>query len=295
MTYSLNDETLDSLFKQVLSIKEFLAIIMKECIVEYKNEKIETIINQYIESHIQVGEKLVHPKISGANTEINHDKKKTTFDINFYARLPKSKDKIGIIINIEAQDKHQPGYHMLNRAHYYNARNISNQYGVLFTDSNYDDIRKVISIWIILDPPKYKSDGINRYTMEEENIYGNIKENPSFIKKNSIVMVYLSKESKSKFIQLMNELRDRKLDLSKFSELLKSEYGYNKKINIESEVRKMCNFSQYVKNEARLEFAIEQLQKRMKKHNLTLLEAMEDLDYDLKDYDFYKKELNVVA
>lgn len=112
---------------------------------------------------------------------------------------------------------------------------------------------------------------------------------------NSFVMVYLSKESKSKFIQLMNELRDRKLDLSKFSELLKVEYGYNKKIDIESEVRKMCNFSQYVKNEARLEFAIEQLQKRMKKHNLTLLEAMEDLDYDLKDYEFYKKELNVVA
>lgn len=112
---------------------------------------------------------------------------------------------------------------------------------------------------------------------------------------NSFVMVYLSKESKSKFIQLMNELRDRKLDLSKFSELLKVEYGYNKKIDIESEVRKMCNFSQYVKNEARLEFAIEQLQKRMKKHNLTLLEAMEDLDYDLKDHEFYKKELNVVA
>ena len=112
---------------------------------------------------------------------------------------------------------------------------------------------------------------------------------------NSFVMVYLSKESKSKFIQLMNELRDRKLDLSKFSELLKVEYGYNKKIDIESEVRKMCNFSQYVRNEAKLEFAIEQLQKRMKKHNLTLLEAMEDLDYDLKDYEFYKKELNVVA
>lgn len=108
-------------------------------------------------------------------------------------------------------------------------------------------------------------------------------------------MVYSSKESKSKFIQLMNELRDRKLDLSKFSELLKVEYGYNKKIDIESEARKMCNFSQYVRNEARLEFAIEQLQKRMKKHNLTLLEAMEDLDYDLKDYEFYKKELNVVA
>ena len=30
----------------------------------------------------------------------------------------------------------------------------------------------------------------------------------------------------------MNELRDRKLDLSKFSELLKVEYGYNKKIDI---------------------------------------------------------------
>ena len=143
----LEQETLDSMFKQVLSIKEFLAIIMKKCIKEYKDESLETIIEKYIENHIQIGQKEVHPKIAGLNTEVNQDKKKTTYDINFYARLPKSKDRISIIINIEAQSVFSPGYQMMNRAHYYNARNISSQFGVFFNDSEYDNLRKVISIW----------------------------------------------------------------------------------------------------------------------------------------------------
>lgn len=159
MKKTYNEKHLDLLFKQSLSNKVFLALIMKECINEYKNEDLNTIIQKYIENHIEVGEKIVHPRITGADKEKTDDNKQTTYDINFYARLPKQKDKIGIIINVEAQTRYKLGYHMLNRAHYYNARNISNQFGILFEES----------------------DGINRYRFKEEHIYGNVKEEKELI------------------------------------------------------------------------------------------------------------------
>ena len=113
----------DYKFKIVLSKKIFLARIMKECLEEYKELKILEII-KLIENHIYVCTKKVHDTISGANIEKNEDDKTTTYDINFFAKLPNSNEKISIIINIEIQTE-LPKYSILKRAHYYNARNIS--------------------------------------------------------------------------------------------------------------------------------------------------------------------------
>ena len=284
-------EKLDYMFKQVLSIKEFLAIIMKNCMEEYKDEDLDTIIREYIENHIQVGEKKVHNIISGVNTEINQDKKKTTFDINFYARLPKNKDRISIVINVEAQSDFNPGYHMMNRAHYYNARNISTQFGIFFDEYQYDNLRKVVSIWLLLEPPKYKNDGINRYVMTEEHLYGNIKEDKELIQKNEIIMVYLSRKSKSKFIQLFNDLRDHKFDMNEFYETLKIDYGYNKTIERESEVTQMCDYGQYVKNKGEFEATLKHIRNIMKNFNVNELAALQSLEIEEKDYPLYLEAL----
>ena len=303
-TKSKNEETLDTLFKRSLSNKVFLALFMNECIDEYKDEDLNTIIHDYIENHIQVGEKEVLPKISGTDKEKTDDNKKTTYDINFYARLPKQKNKIGIIINVEAQAKHKDKYHMMNRAHFYNARNISSQFNVLFKDDNYDGLRKVVSVWLILKPPVIMQDAINAYKMCEYQLFGNAHENEELINKNEIIMVYLSrKESVNEFIQTFNDLRDRKLDMNKLKTQLKEEYNYEFDDKTEREVNQMCNFSQYVKEEGRLEGKIEgkieerlnSLRKIMKKYNLTLKDAMNDLEYDLNDYELYKEKLNMVA
>ena len=288
---------LDAMFKNVLSIKEFLAIIMKETIDEYKDEDLDKIIHEYIEGHVPIDDKLVHPKILGANNEIIMDDKKTAFDIKFYARLPKSEDRIGIVINIEIQSDFYPGYHIMNRAHYYNARNISVQFETFMDEYQYDNLRKVVGIWLMLNPPQYMSDGINRYVMKEEHVFGNVCEDETLIRKNEIIMVYLSRKSTSKLIQLLNELRDGTFKFEKFYETLTNDYGYKNKIDREKEVIQMYEYGQYVINkgieQGKLEFAIEQLQKRMKKMNFSLEEAMIDLDYDMKDYDFYKSRLNL--
>ena len=268
-----NDETLDTLFKKSLSNKVFLALIMKECIEEYKNEDLNTIIHDYIENHIQVGEKEVFPKISGTNTELNIDNKRTTYDINFYAKLPKQEDNIGIIINIEAQDRLKRNYHMMNRAHFYNARNLSNQIEILVAKDDYDKLKKVVSIWIILNPPVENQNAITAYKMSEQYILGQAHINEEIYNKNEIVMVYLSKESSNSFIQLFNDLRDRKLNMNEFKTQLKEEYNYELDDKIESEVNQMCNFSQYVKEEGRLEGRLEGIDTTMIQNIINMMDS----------------------
>ena len=59
-----------------------------------------------------------------------------------------------IIINIEAQRGDTKEYDIMNRATFYASRMISSQKERDFTNSNYDDIKRVYSIWICMDGKK---------------------------------------------------------------------------------------------------------------------------------------------
>jgi len=49
---------------------------------------------------------------------------------------------------------------------------ISSQYGREFTDSHYEKIKKVYSIWICMNPPKNRENTITRYRVVEEHLVG---------------------------------------------------------------------------------------------------------------------------
>ncbi len=144
----------DAAVKYLLAHKPFLARIMKECLPEYRDCTIQDIMDRYIEGDPQVANVGVHvdeshPRIHGGNTEDKTVTEGTVFyDIRFNALAPKDDDVIGIIINVEAQAKSNPGYSLLKRAIYYCSRLISAQKNVEFTGSDYDGIQKVYSIFI---------------------------------------------------------------------------------------------------------------------------------------------------
>ena len=300
-------DTLDYLFKIVLGNKIFLAITMKECLNEFKHLDVSTIYHEYIEAHILTDEN-VHENILGTNTEKNNDGKKTTFDILFFSKLPDSNQKIGIIINAEAQSIQHINYDVLNRAHYYNARNISSQYKTLWEENNYDELRKVVSIWFILDAPKYKQGSLNRYIMKEEHVVGNVCENHKNINKNEIVMVYLSQgKTENEFIQMMSDIKNKNVHYEEFKNKLANKYGIAIDDQAILEVKQMCNYGSYVfnegKNEGKLEGIIEGkieailelIKNKMNKKNLDVIQAMEELDIDEKDYDLYLPHLTMIA
>lgn len=144
--------------KKLLSNKIFLAHILKGTVTEFKDANPRDIIS-LIEGEPYVSTVSVEPgmtnqvlenpksKIKGSNTENTETKEGAIrFDIIFYVRM---KDGISqIIVNIEAQKNSSPGYALMNRAIFYTCRMISSQKERDFTNSNYDDMVKVYSIWI---------------------------------------------------------------------------------------------------------------------------------------------------
>ena len=79
---------------------------------------------------------------------------KTTFDIKFRTILPETLEGADMVINVEAQNDFYPGYRIEKRGIYYTCRMISEQYGTVFEESEYQKIKKVASIWICTNPPK---------------------------------------------------------------------------------------------------------------------------------------------
>jgi len=67
------------------------------------------------------------------------------FDILLDVQVPQG-EKIRLFINLESQQKYDPGYAIPARAAYYTARLISRQKGTAFTGASYQNLRKVYSI-----------------------------------------------------------------------------------------------------------------------------------------------------
>ena len=77
------------------------------------------------------------------------------YDIRFSVYLPGQKEKVKMIINVEAQKDSYPGYEIPSRGIYYGARMISAQKGTEFSGSDYDRIKKGYSIWICMNAPDH--------------------------------------------------------------------------------------------------------------------------------------------
>ena len=72
-----------------------------------------------------------------------------------------------------------PGYPIIKRGIYYCSRMISAQHGTEFSDSHYEKIKKVYSIWICTNPPEYRRNTINGYSIAETQMVGNVSEEVS--------------------------------------------------------------------------------------------------------------------
>ena len=103
----------------------------------------------YIEGELLVGKVRVEPRVTNPTiTEFSTEdsvwtEDKVTFDILFFLREITGVSKV--IVNIEAQQKENPGYPLINRTIYYGCRSISSKKGREFKKSNYGDIKKVYS------------------------------------------------------------------------------------------------------------------------------------------------------
>lgn len=256
---------LDAACKDVLKNKIFLAWIMKSCMEEYKDCTIDEIMDKYIERDPEVSVVPVMPgetntRIRGAaNEDSSLTEKTVVFDIRFYASAPGTGEPIGLIINIEAQNKYWPGYSLIRRAIYYCSRMLSAQYGSEFVHSHYEKLKKVYSVWIFTKPPVERQNTVTRYVMSEQNLVGDVKEAPSEYDLLSAIMICLgdpdSPDSRG-ILRLLNVLLLSKMEYSQKINVFENEFDMTITEELGKEVSEMCNISKGVLEEG-IEIGIE--------------------------------------
>ena len=174
-------EQYDESVKQVLAHKIILANILVNTVKDFKEmkpEEAEKLIEgePYISSiPVEPGmtnkknaNQKRHKKIVGMNTEdIETAEGMVRFDIIFYVR---TKDGLSqIIVNIEAQKDEPSSYYIQNRAVFYACRMVSSQKERDFTGMNYNDIKKVYTIWICMNQ---KENSLNYLHLTNEKLMG---------------------------------------------------------------------------------------------------------------------------
>ena len=144
-------------FKKAMHNTDILSNVIKGFVTEMKEEDIEVI------------KKCVSPEemlnISGLNTElINDNDEYVVLDNLFKIDLPNN-EKIGLLVNIDGQGDPNPGYPILNRAMVYASGVVFNQKGTVFKGKEFGKLRKVYSIWFILQPSRREMNHVYRYRM----------------------------------------------------------------------------------------------------------------------------------
>ena len=247
----------DEAAKRLLAQKSLLALILKHTAEEFM-EMTEEDIEACIEGNPEIAPASVDPdseqktEITGESTESTiPGEGKITYDIRFAAYKPGEKQKIKLIINIEAQKKWNPGYELVTRGIFYCARMISEQKHKEFEKSDYDRIKKVYSIWICMNGPAGMESGIASYRFTKRDYLGMLPDKHWAYDKMEVVLVALNQSGETEN-QLMNVLRilfSENADAQKKEAMLR-EHGVHVDSERNKEVETMCNLSDLIEERA---------------------------------------------
>lgn len=243
----------DAACKKILAEKIILAWIMKHTMNEYSGYEVKEIAEKYIVGNPKIAETEVlpdatnAPRITSVGVEDSSLTEGTvTYDIQFRATVPDTKEYIEMIINVEAQNDFYPGYPLIKRGIYYCSRMVSSQYGTVFTKSHYEKIQKVYSIWICMTPPKGRRNSITEYSFSEKYRVGNAEEVQENYDLMTIIMVYLGdrdESSGSDLLGLLGILLSSGRNAVEKKHILEKNYGIPMSEEMEGEMERMCNLS----------------------------------------------------
>ena len=142
---SIIREETDQGFKVVIHNSDVLSMILRDTIPEFEGMDLES-----IKDCLELGEDRTFVK--GRDPEYPSRKGKATLDSRFDILLPGKKGRTPVILGIESQKEIGNSEHLYNRMLYYAGRMISNQKNRDFRNDNYQDMKDVICIWLILRP-----------------------------------------------------------------------------------------------------------------------------------------------
>ncbi|MBQ6695069.1 MAG: hypothetical protein IJN16_00015 [Lachnospiraceae bacterium] len=246
---------LDKTCKKLLSQKIILAWIMKYTMAEYRHYSVHYIMQHFIpDEEMQFSPIAVHRDegnqlILGSNTEDASITEGTVYyDIRFRALHPHTKQAIAMFINVEAQSDYSPGYPITKRGIYYCCRMISAQYGTVFTGSHYEKIRKVYSVWVCTNPPKYLQNTLSSYEINKTDRIGIVQEPLHDYDLLSMVVLRLCptpqpQNRQNRLLDMLSILLSPHLTAETKKHILETEFKLPITQEIEEELNTMCNYS----------------------------------------------------
>ncbi len=241
----------DTHAKRILANKQVLARILKKTVSEFTELSFEEIM-ECIEGEPQISTVPVHPGVTNSPTITGMQTEDKVpwegniyYDIRFYVRIPRNSGVVKIIINVEAQKNFYPGYYLETRGVFYCARLISAQLNTEFEEPNYDDLKKVYSIWICFNSSKEQANAIAEYKIHKNDIIPGIKDHPDAYDKMSVIMITLNPDvsSEDQFIGLLNCLFHEN-DIEVKKESLRTQFGFTINDEFGKELGLMCNWSE---------------------------------------------------
>lgn len=290
-------EAYDNACKHLLANKIILAWIMKSCLEEYRGSEISEIASKYIEGETQISEAALHPdeeagslQIRGLNTEDSTINEGTvTYDIRFRAIVPGTGERISLIINVEAQNDFYPGYPIVKRNLYYCCRLVSSQYGTEFTNSHYEKIKKVYSIFICMNPPNYRKNTINQYSIQEESLIGEFGDNVEYYDLLTGIIICLgdADDERSGILKLLEVLLSSERSTKEKKKILQEDFGIKMTQELESEVSEMCNLSEGVEQKGIAKGIITSIRDLMESMGWSIEQAMDALQIPTEERNDY--------
>ena len=238
----------DTRVKRILAQKNILAHLLVKTVDEFKEMKPEDAV-MYIEGEPKIGIVPVEPGLTNAektdvtgqriiglnteNTEINEGL--VRFDIIFYVRM---KDGLTqMIINVEAQKEEPRKYKIVNRAIFYICRIVSSQKERDFVNSEYNNMKRVYSIWICMN---MKEHSLSHIHLKEEHIIGFHKWKGDLDLLNIIIIGIAKslpkKEEKYELHRLLSALLSSDLEVEDKLDIMEKEYD----IPLENDGSSVC-------------------------------------------------------
>ena len=165
--------------KIILRNQDILAEILKEFVVEYKGLSRREIIDNYLSRRKEFNLDYDEYEIPSDNIEDDSvDGARVNYDLVYSLIAPTSSgDNIGIIVNIEAQNRYGLKYDIEDRATYYASRLIARQKGprTVLNVNDYAELKKVYSIWICTNSSKAEQNSILDLRLKPDIRIGNPK------------------------------------------------------------------------------------------------------------------------
>ena len=254
----------DAACKRLLAERQVLSRILQGCLDEFAALDLRVIEKECLAGDVRVGADPVgRDEVAGRVLGLSEEDATAaeggvTFDIRFDAYLPggmgEGDDRVHVEVNVEAQNRFNPGYPLVKRAIYYCGRMVSMQGADVVTKSRYGRLRKVTSIWVCTHPDRPRAGTATSFRIEPRSLLGNAKYPCADYDMLEVVMLCLNDAdpgSSEGVLGMLEVLLATGVGAGEKVAALRDEYGMIMTDSMNEEVGDMCNLSEGVLEEGR--------------------------------------------